>query len=149
MGFTVDFTEFQKMCKEYAELQAEFNGFLRSFLVEMAERIIRETILKQSGHDPKYRAYDTGAMTNAWTLGNVTGSGREISVEILNPMEYATDIEYGHRIVVGSGANKKEVGWYQGKFMMTTSIDEIQKQMPARFDSEFNAFCQRLGIKTN
>lgn len=136
------------MCKEYENLQKEFNEFLRSFLVKMANRIIRETKLKQSGHSgDKFKAYDTGAMTNAWTLGNITGSGRDITVEILNPMEYATDIEYGHRIVVGSGANKKEVGWYQGKFMLTTSIDEIQKQMPARFDSQFKAFCEQLGIK--
>ena len=147
MGFTVDFTEFQKMCKEYENLQKEFNGFLRKFLVEMANRIIRETKLKQSGHDPKFRAFDTGAMTAAWKLGAITGSGRDISVEILNPMEYATDIEFGHRIVVGKGQNKREVGWYQGKFMLTTSIDEIQKEMPARFDSQFKAFCEQLGIK--
>lgn len=135
------------MCKEYAELQAEFNGFLRSFLVEMANRIINETKLKQSGHDPKFRAFDTGAMTSAWKLGAITGSGRDITVEILNPMEYATDIEFGHRIVVGKGPNKREVGWYQGKFMMTTSIDEIQKQMPARFERQFQDFCKSLGIK--
>ena len=139
MGFKVDFSEFNRMAKKYEQMEKEFNQFLEKFLVEMAERILART-------KPK-TPVDTGALRSAWELGSITGSGREISIEILNPMEYATDIEYGHRIVVGTGQNKKEVGWYNGKFMLKTSIDEIQKQMPFRFNYQFADFCKRLGIE--
>lgn len=147
MGFTIDFSEFEKYVKAMKATERDFNNFLRDFLLRMANEILRETKLKQSGHyGEDFKAYDTGAMTNAWTLGSITGSGRDISVEIINPMEYATDIEYGHRIVVGTGENKKEVGWFDGKFMLKTSIENIQRQMPAAYDIAFRQFCKSHGI---
>lgn len=138
MGFSIDFSEFDKLKKHFKELENDFDSFLKDFLIEMAERIIAQT-------KPK-TPVDTGALRNSWTLGNITGSGKEIAVEILNPMEYATDIEYGHRIVVGTGENKREVGWYQGRFMLKTSIENIRRQMPLRFEKQFKAFCQAHGI---
>ena len=169
MGFTVDFSEFDKLKKSYESLEKDFNKFLYSFLIEMAERIIAKTKLKTP--------VDTGALRNAWAVetdkvtaktemrtskrtgklkettsytqeGKIitSGSGKELTVILSNPMEYATDIEYGHRIVSGSGENKTEIGWYNGHFMLKTSIDEIEKQMPLRFEREFKAFCKAHGI---
>lgn len=138
MGFTIDFSEFEMLRKQYKAMENDFEGFLKGFLVEMAERILAQT-------KPK-TPYDTGALRNAWELGSVTGSGTEIAVEILNPMEYATDIEYGHRIVAGTGENKHEVGWYNGHFMLKTSIENIQRQMPLRYERQFKDFCRSHGI---
>ena len=138
MGFTVDLSGFEKMQKQYQNLAKDFEGFLRDFLIQMAERILAKT-------KPK-TPVDTGALKSAWTLGDIYGSGRDLYIEILNPMEYATEIEYGHRIVAGSGADKHEVGWYDGHFMLKTSIDEIERQMPARFEAQFRAFCKAHGI---
>ena len=138
MGFTIDFSEFEKLRKQYKAMENDFDSFLRNFLVEMAERILAQT-------KPK-TPHDTGALRNAWTLGDVTGSGSEIAVEILNPMEYATDIEYGHRIVAGTGENKHEVGWYNGHFMLKTSIESIQRQMPLRYERQFKDFCKAHGL---
>ena len=138
MGFVIDFSEFDRFQKEMKSMDKDFNRFLEDFLLEMAQRIIAQT-------KPK-TPVDTGALRNAWTLGAIRGSGKEISVEILNPMEYATDIEYGHRIVAGTGENKKEVGWYDGRFMLKTSIDNIQAQMPLRFERDFQRFCKQHGI---
>lgn len=138
MGFTVDFSQFEKLIKDMKATEQDFNQFLYNFLLRMANEVIRET-------KPK-TPYDTGALRNAWTLGNISGSGENISVEILNPMEYATEIEYGHRIIKGSGAEKVEVGWYQGHFMMTTSIENVQRKMPAAYDIAFKKFCKEHGI---
>ena len=43
MGFTVDFSEFNRMAKKYEQIEKEFNQFLEKFLVEMAERILART----------------------------------------------------------------------------------------------------------
>ena len=104
----------------------------------MANEVLRETRPKTP--------VDTGALKSAWTLGNVTSFGRDIMVEIINPMEYATDIEYGHRLVAGTGEKKVEVGWYEGKFMLKTSIDNVQSKMPAAYDIAFKNFCKQHGI---
>lgn len=138
MGFAVDFSQFEKLIKDMKATEKDFNKFLYDFLLRMAWEVIRET-------KPK-TPHDTGALQNAWTLGSITGSGRDIAAEIINPMEYATDIEYGHRLVKGKGADKVEVGWFNGVFMLKTSIDNVISKMPAAYDIAFRQFCQSHGI---
>lgn len=48
--------------------------------------------------------------------------GNTYVVEIVNPVEYASYVEYGHRT--------PSKGWVKGKFMMTTSEQELQKIAP-------------------
>lgn len=49
--------------------------------------------------------------------------GNFYEIEIINPVNYASYVEYGHRT-----ANHK--GWVKGKFMMTISADEVDRQAP-------------------
>ena len=138
MGFTVDFSGLEKLARDMEATERDINGFLRGFLLRMANEVIRQT-------KPR-TPVDTGTLRNAWRLGEVSGSGRDISVVIENPTEYATEIEYGHRIVRGTGADKVEVGWYDGVFMLKTSIDNVVSKMPAAYDIAFRAFCKEHGI---
>ena len=55
-------------------------------------------------------------------------------VEIINPVEYASYVEYGHRqqpgrYVPALGVRLKK-GWVKGKWMMTVSEKEIQAAAP-------------------
>lgn len=134
MGFNLDMKELLEYSRNLAKSSNNFEDFLKDFLIEMANRIIAKT-------KPR-TPVDTGALRNSWKLGNLISDGKNISVEIKNPQEYATEIEYGHRIV----RNGAEVGWYEGRFMLKISIDEIRKQMPHRYIKEFNAWCERNGI---
>lgn len=129
MGFSINYKEFSAYVSSITVLKKDFNKFLKKFLLQMAERIISRV-------KPR-TPVDTGELKRHWELGDIHGEGENISVEILNAMEYATDIEYGHRIVVDGS----EVGWYEGRFMLKISIDEIRKQMPARYQVEFKKFC--------
>lgn len=133
MASKVDFSEFDKYYKNFSKLNLEFNAFLLNFLVEQAERTIAKT--------KKRTPVDTGALRNAWQIGEITGSGNTLKVQILNDMEYATSIEYGR---VRSVTN--QTGWVDGYFMLTISLDEIREQMPSRFNKQFKAFCKDLGI---
>lgn len=137
MEFKVDFSDLEELENALIISEKEFDDFLRDFLIEMANRVIAKT-------KPR-TPYDTGALRNAWQLGDISGNGKEISVEILNGMEYATEIEYGHRIVRGG----VEVGWYEGRFMLKISIDEVDAQMPARYDKAFKLFCLERGINAD
>lgn len=143
MGFKVDFSELKKFEMQMKITSQDFNNFLRKFLLEMALRIIRLTKKKQAGKvNPIYTAFDTGYMTSQWDISQVFGEGRYIFVEFTNNAEYATEIEYGHRIVRGN----IEVGYYNGRFMLKTSIDEIDKEMPARYQEKFHKFCKQRGL---
>lgn len=136
MGFSINYKELSSYLVSITSMQKEFNEFLKKFLLEMAERVISK--VKQKGRTP----VDTGQLRRSWELGEVQGEGQNISVEILNGMEYATYVEYGHRIVV----NGSEVGWYEGRFMLKISIDEVRKQMPLRYEKEFKTFCMEHNL---
>ena len=135
----VNTTEWKKMQEKRQKISqnSKYDSlayFLRGFMVEMAERVIAKT-------KPR-TPIDTGDLRRAWVLGDVHRDGNNISVEILNGMEYATFIEYGHRIV----SNGIEVGWYDGRFMLTISINEIRNQIPMRFAKEWTIFCKKWGL---
>lgn len=155
-----DFKQYEKWVKQLGVAQKEFDFFLKQFLLEMAQRCIART---------KQRTpVDTGALRNSWSIGNqkielketggTSKSGKEavtinedksditsivvigntMYVEIWNPMEYSSYVEYGHTLPNGK--------YLDGKFMLTISIDEIQKQIPARFDKAFKEFIKRYGV---
>lgn len=131
----VDLREFNRLQGQLEQMEDTFAYFLRSFVGEMANRVIAKT-------KPR-TPVDTGALRSAWQLGKIERNGKNISVEILNPMEYATEIEYGHRIV----RDGIEIGWYNGRFMLTISVDEIKRQMPLRYAQELKVYCDKLGIR--
>lgn len=133
MGFDLDMKELVDYSKKLAGSVDGFDDFLKSFLIEMANIIIAET----KPRTPK----DTGALRGAWFIGNVKRSGKSFYVELKNPMEYASFIEYGHRIVRG------KVGWYEGRFMLKISIDEVKAQMPLKYQQQFHNWCKMKGIE--
>lgn len=135
MGFNLDINELKAYNQAIMSFQNDFNQFLKDLLIDMAERVIART-------KPR-TPVDTGALRNTWKLGEIKSTGKDISVEILNPMEYATEIEYGHRIVL----NGTEIGWYEGRFMLNISIDEIRRQIPLRYEQELKKLCIQHGIE--
>lgn len=54
-------------------------------------------------------------------------------IEIVNPVEYASYVEFGHRTANHSG-------WVKGKFMMTISEQEIEKIAPKLLEDKLKKF---------
>lgn len=77
-----------------------------------------------------------GTLRRGWTGGKNSSAvayadsltihhfGDAYVIEIINPVEYASYVEFGHRT-----ANHK--GWVNGRFMLTISEQEIQQAAPA------------------
>ena len=62
------------------------------------------------------------------------GSGTVVTVRIINPVKYASYVEYGHRQTPGRfvpaiGTRLKK-GWVDGKFMLTKSEMELESELP-------------------
>ena len=154
-GFVIDFSELEKFTKQMSEMSDDFNNFLEEFLIEMAMREIAEIKLKQSGHmGEQFKAVDTGAMINAWKISDIQGRGKDMDILIENDMEYSSHVEFGHDgkyvpalgVTLWAGENKY---WTPGKFMMTTSIQNIQAQMPKRYEEKFKEFCKKHKLKAD
>ena len=76
---------------------------------------------------------DTGELRRSWTVGDIRKQGDCYYIEVINPLEYAQYVEYGHRQTPGryvpAIGKRLKKSWVQGKFMLTLSENEIQKDM--------------------
>ena len=52
-------------------------------------------------------------------------------IEIVNPVEYASYVEFGHRTRGGGG-------WVEGQFFLTISENELKKSAPAIIERKIN-----------
>lgn len=153
MAKEADFSQFEKFAKSWQDTYEDFDNFIKVFLLEMALR----AVAKIKPRTP----VDTGALRNTWGIGdqalqvgrtteqaksafeqkatidsvNVVGNNFEIT--IWNLMDYASFVEFGHRTPGG--------GWVEGRFMMTISIDEVARQIPARFNKAFKTYLASKG----
>ena len=64
---------------------------------------------------------------------NVNHVGDMVVIEIINPVEYASYVEYGHR-------TRNHTGWVPGRFMMTISVQEIQNIAPDVLENKVRRF---------
>lgn len=96
----------------------------------------------------KYWAgYQGGTLRRGWTVGDIKKSGDSYQIEVINPTEYASYVEYGHRQtpgryipVLGKSAKK---AWVPGKFIMTISEKELQKMTPKLLEKKLEAYLRR------
>ena len=58
-------------------------------------------------------------------------------IEIMNPVEYASYVEYGHRTPSGKG-------WVRGQFMMTISEQELQTMAPQILERKIKKFLEGM-----
>lgn len=134
-----DYSDFQNYRNNFAQFTREFDSWLHKFLLREGQRFIAEV-------KPR-TPVDTSDLRNHWKLDGMTRDGDELHVWFVNPMYYATFVEYGHAKPYKSGAQPGSADWVDGYFMMTVSLEIIQKNMPARFNREFDKFITQLGVK--
>ncbi|MEE0775877.1 MAG: HK97 gp10 family phage protein [Bacillota bacterium] len=72
------------------------------------------------------------------TINSVRKSGDNLIVDIYNPVEYASYVEYGH---VSQGRVKR---WIQGQFMCMMAIKDVERKMPRHFNMEFKRWLKNL-----
>lgn len=133
-----DYSEFQKFRNNFAKFTRDFDSWLHQFLLKEGMRFIAEV-------KPR-TPVDTGDLRNHWKLDGITRAGDTLQVWFVNPMYYATFVEYGHAKPYKAGAAEGSADWVEGYFMMTVSLEIIYRSMPARFNRELNAFLNSLEV---
>lgn len=76
-----------------------------------------------------------GTLRRGWTTAPIarTHKNGNIKVVVYNPVEYASYVEYGHRIRGGKGVVK-------GHFMLEKSRQEVEKIIPKIVEGKLNKF---------
>lgn len=81
-----------------------------------------------------WSGYTGGTLRKAWTVGEIRRNGDHYEIEVINPTEYASYVEYGHRQKPGryvpALGKKLKKAWIPGQFMMTISEKEIRSITP-------------------
>jgi len=133
-----DYRQFNDWKKHMEKASTEFDQWLLIFLNQEGERFIAQV-------KPR-TPVDTGDLRNHWQIEGIKKTGSELYCWFVNPMEYATPVEYGHAPPYMSGKVLEGEGtWVEGYFMMTVSLEYIDRTMPTRFEKEFKEFLLSLG----
>lgn len=118
-----DYTQFKRLALNTKKAMDSgiIDKFVEGFLLEMAYRAERK-IKKRTpvGEDTDTR----GTLRRNWKVGKVVKKGDSYEIEIYNDTEYAMYVEFGHR------TGKDLTRWVEGKFMMTISMQEIEREWP-------------------
>jgi hypothetical protein len=113
-----EFGEVERMAKTFQKALDErvIERWIRELLLEMAFRAERKI--------KRRTPVDTGELRRNWRVGNVVRKGKAFEIDISNNTDYASFVEFGHRY--GIDLTK----WKEGRFMMTISMKEIERQLP-------------------
>lgn len=134
----INFRDFDRLQENLEKLnQEQVDIFIDACAKELAARLLAKVIKRTPvGDYPNSSGKKGGTLRRGWTAEKnqsavtyaqslpVHHFGDTYIIEIINPVEYASYVEFGHRT-----ANHK--GWVNGRFMLTISEQEIQTAAPA------------------
>ena len=126
--------------------RAETDKFIESCAKELAARLLAKVIKRTlPGQYPKGSGKVGGTLRRGWTsktheeAASGHGSGKPAAqyaqtlkvnrfgdafvIEIVNPVEYAPYVEFGHR-------TRNHKGWVEGKFVLSIAEGEINRDAP-------------------
>ena len=131
-----DLEKLKKQLDAYAD-PPRIEEFMQACAKELAARLLRKVIKRTPvGKYPKESGKMGGTLRRGWTGEKrqgaqayvnslpVTHKGHDYVIEIINPVDYASYVEYGHR-------TRNHRGWAKGQFFLTISEDEIRSTAPA------------------
>jgi hypothetical protein len=135
---TFNFRDFERIQENLERLnQEQVDIFIDACAKELAARLLAKVIKRTPvGDYPNSSGKKGGTLRRGWTNGKNQSAvsyadslpihhfGDVYVIEIINPVEYASYVEFGHRT-----SNHK--GWVNGRFMLTISEQEIQSAAPA------------------
>lgn len=143
-GFNAN--QLKKFAEELQKLQ-DPDAFVESCVKELAARLLRMVIKRTPvGEYPNGSGKKGGTLRRGWTGSKGQASAKGYAedmkvnhfgdtyvVEIVNPVEYASYVEYGHRTANHSG-------WVKGQFMMTISEQELERIAPAVLEAKIKKY---------
>ena len=101
---------------------------------ELAARLLRMVVKRTPvGEYPQSTGKKGGTLRRGWTIGEIRKEGSAYIIDIVNPVEYAPYVEYGHR-------TSDHKGWVPGNFMMTISEQELEQIAPKVLENKIKDY---------
>lgn len=144
-----DFEQLRELQERLQKLQQiDLDKFCTDASKELAARLLALVIPRTPvGDYPKETGKNGGTLRRGWTAGKETApgtyakslpvekSGNYYIIRVINPVEYASYVEFGHRQTPGRfvpaiGKRLKQ-GWVNGQYFLTLSEDDLERIAPA------------------
>lgn len=144
----LDYKELEKLKEQIEKFgdPTQVDQFFESCAKELAARLLAKVIKRTPvGQYPEETGKKGGTLRRGWTGGQgsnatafansmtVNKVGTDYVIEIINPVNYASYVEYGHR-------TRNHKGWVEGKFMLTISEDEIRNSAPRILENKLKNY---------
>ena len=159
----MDYAELQKLKEQIEQFgnSEQIDLFMTSCAKELAARLLSKVIKRTPVGDYSGDSYSCaggqthkgnyvagkvgGTLRRGWTAGKQANAkayadsmtvkkvGTDYVIEIINPVEYASYVEFGHR-------TRNHKGWVEGHFMLTISEEEIRKSAPRILENKLKKY---------
>lgn len=127
------------------------DDFVESCAKALARELLRMAISRTPvGQYPGGSGKTGGTLRRGWTAGTkdspnavkVNHFGRTYVIEVLNEVEYAIYVEYGHRTRKTKEGKRR---WVEGRKMLTISVRELEGIAPAILERKIAAYLREIG----
>lgn len=144
-----DFEQLKQLQDRLQKLeQIDLDKFCRDVSKELAARLLALVIPRTPvGDYPNETGKKGGALRRGWTGGKNAGAksyaeslpiskaGNTYTIEVINPVEYASYVEFGHRQTPGrfvpAIGKRLTASWVDGQYFLTLSEEDLQRMAPA------------------
>lgn len=123
--------------------------FCRACAKELTARLLRKVVKNTVTGTYPHRV--GGTLRRGWTVDTheeaesgvkvsvtdyvnqiqIRRSGNTYTIEVKNPVEYSSYVEYGHR-------TRNHQGWVEGQFVLTGAVDELNNQSQRVIENKLN-----------
>ena len=154
----VDYRELEALRDNLQKLQKlDMEAFCSDMAKELAARLLRRVkkrtpvgqyeVITYTTKDGRTFSFNEGkqggTLRNNWKIEKtVTKNGNVYEIEVINPTEYASYVEYGHRQQVGRFVpqigKRLKTPWVEGQFMLKISEEEVQSLAPKLLEKRLN-----------
>lgn len=154
-----DYKQLQRLRDSLATLQSmDMDRFCTEVSKELAARLLSLVIpATPVGQYPKSTGKKGGTLRRGWTAKSqaeatkggkadvkayaealpVRKSGNAYTIEVINPVEYASYVEFGHRTRGGDG-------WVPGQYFLTLSEQDLERLAPGVIERKLEALLREV-----
>lgn len=155
-----DYKQLQQLRDNLARLQSmDLDRFCRDVSKELAARLLALVIPRTPvGQYPKASGKKGGTLRRGWTAKThdeaaggsgkadvtayanalpISKAGTTYTIEVINPVEYASYVEFGHRTPNGKG-------WVRGQYFLTLSEQDLENLAPALIERKLEALLREV-----
>ena len=154
-----DDRQLQKLRENLQKLERmDMNRFCQDVSKELAARLLALVIPRTPvGRYPKSSGKKGGTLRRGWTARTageaaagsaldakayaaslpVSRQGRNFYVQVINPVEYASYVEFGHRTRGGRG-------WVNGQYFLTLSEHDLERLAPGVIERKLEALLREV-----